>query len=107
MYKKSDKKCCVIGGSGFIGKHVLGELIKNGRKVVVVGRKSPESVTFPTGVEYCAHDYGDDFFFVVVETCGMRRTCRHKKCLNVLDTPFNRNGRSIILQFHKNATCVS
>src|SRR5664279_1326451 len=38
---------CIIGGNGFIGKHLIRELIPTGRNITVVGRKSFEKDTLP------------------------------------------------------------
>lgn len=55
-------KTCVIGGTGFIGRHMVDLLVKKGRSVTVIGRKHPELVNFSKDVIYFAHDYGDTFF---------------------------------------------
>lgn len=38
-------RCCVIGGAGFIGCHLVNELLDSGRTVRVVGR-SDVALTF-------------------------------------------------------------
>lgn len=51
-------RCCIIGGSGFIGHYLIQELIASGREVVVVDRHEPnESVR--SKVDYISHDYGN------------------------------------------------
>ena len=44
-------KTCVIGGGGFIGRHVVRALLAEGRRVLVVGRK-PVASYLPAGAEY-------------------------------------------------------
>lgn len=53
-YSKTDDllTTCVIGGSGFIGRAVVAELLARGRKVVVVGRQTQPSISFPSAVRY-------------------------------------------------------
>jgi UDP-glucose 4-epimerase len=51
--------CCVIGGGGFIGAHLLGHLLAAGRRVTVLGRSPAPSEPLPEGVRYIAGDYGD------------------------------------------------
>lgn len=43
---------CVIGGSGFIGRAVVAELLARGRKVIVVGRQIRPQNPLPQAVEY-------------------------------------------------------
>jgi len=49
----------VIGGSGFIGTHLVKILIAAGREVHVVGRKENAPVTLPSECRYLAGNYGD------------------------------------------------
>lgn len=49
----------VIGGSGFIGKHLTKQLIASGREVYVVGRKESAAGTLPEGCRYLCGDYGN------------------------------------------------
>ena len=60
------KHCCVIGGTGFIGSHLVELLHKHGRQVTVVGRSSLPSRPLPVGVRYLAGDYGDRYFLTGV-----------------------------------------
>jgi len=39
-------RCCVIGGAGFIGKHLAEALLETGRDVLVLGRKEQPSAIF-------------------------------------------------------------
>lgn len=60
------KQCCVIGGTGFIGSHLVEILRKQGRQLTVVGRNSHPSRNLPEGVRYLAGDYGDRYFLTGV-----------------------------------------
>src|SRR5258708_697536 len=53
---------CVIGGTGFIGSHVVELLNARGRRIIVVGRNASPTRPLPDGVEYRAGDYGDEYF---------------------------------------------
>lgn len=55
-------KCCVIGGSGFIGQHLVQLLASQGKDLIVIGRNRLPSRTLPSGVRYIAGDYGDQSF---------------------------------------------
>lgn len=54
--------CCVIGGSGFIGHHLVRILDGQGKTLTVIGRNRLPSRTLPSGVRYIAGDYGDHYF---------------------------------------------
>lgn len=54
--------CCVIGGTGFIGAHLVTMLQATGRKITVIGRNAVPTRPLPPGVRYLAGDYGDNFF---------------------------------------------
>ena len=54
--------CCVIGGTGFIGRKVVDILVATGRQVSVIGRKSEPSQPLPERVRYFAGDLGDKYF---------------------------------------------
>jgi UDP-glucose 4-epimerase len=56
------KSCCVIGGTGFIGSFVVRALLKEGRKVIVVGRNKFPTRPVPDNVEYVSGDFGDKDF---------------------------------------------
>jgi UDP-glucose 4-epimerase len=49
----------IIGGSGFIGKHLIKLLIAAGREVHVVGRTERGASALPEGCLYISGDYGD------------------------------------------------
>ena len=53
------KHCCVIGGSGFIGSHLVDVLLSKGKKVTVIGRSPIPRNTLPPEVNYISGDYGD------------------------------------------------
>lgn len=54
--------CCVIGGTGFIGSHIVELLLSKNRKVTAIGRNSTPSRSLPNDVNYIAGDYGDSYF---------------------------------------------
>ena len=56
------KCCCVIGGTGFIGSFVVRALLREGRKVVVVGRNEIPKRPLPDNVEYIPGNFGDKCF---------------------------------------------
>lgn len=53
------KHCCVIGGTGFIGRHLIGVLLKSGRKVTVIGRREVLEKPLPETVQYRVNRPGD------------------------------------------------
>jgi UDP-glucose 4-epimerase len=50
-------KCCVIGGAGFIGVHVTRRLVDSGRRVIVLGRRTPPDKNLPAEATYVSGDY--------------------------------------------------
>ncbi len=54
----SNDACLVIGGTGFIGKHLVTRLVKEGVRVTVLGRKALVPGSLPPGVTYIAGDFG-------------------------------------------------
>jgi UDP-glucose 4-epimerase len=53
---------CVIGGAGFIGRHLVEILLARGRVITVVGRSTVPSRPLPKEVRYVSGDYGDATF---------------------------------------------
>ena len=60
------RHCCIIGGTGFIGSHIVKKLISRGRQITVIGRKSSPSRTLPDAVRYVAGDFGRKHFLMDV-----------------------------------------
>lgn len=53
------KRTIVIGGAGFIGRHVCSLLVDEDREVVVVGRKEALQESLPEGCHYLSGNYGE------------------------------------------------
>jgi len=53
------RRCLVIGGSGFIGRHVTRLLHEQGREVIVLGRRANADRALPSGCRYVSGDYAD------------------------------------------------
>jgi len=51
--------CCVIGGGGFIGRHLADSLLGTGRDVLVLGRSQERPAELARGARYIQCDYGD------------------------------------------------
>jgi UDP-glucose 4-epimerase len=56
------KHCCIIGGAGFIGSHLVSLLLARGSQLTVIGRNPAPTRVLPHGVRYLAGDYGDNYF---------------------------------------------
>lgn len=54
--------CCVIGGSGFIGRLVVQRLLACGREVRVIGRRPQPPDDLDMRAAYLSGDYGDTMF---------------------------------------------
>lgn len=54
------KNCYLIGGSGFIGRHLTQLLTGTRRRLTVVGRKPACDPPLPDGVRYLSGNYGDE-----------------------------------------------
>jgi UDP-glucose 4-epimerase len=51
--------CCILGGSGFIGHHLVNLLSNQGKNLIVIGRNTKPTRILPAGVKYISGDYGD------------------------------------------------
>lgn len=49
----------IIGGGGYIGMHLVAELLASGRSVTVMGRSATPHHPLPEGVDYLAGDFGN------------------------------------------------
>ena len=56
--------CCVIGGTGFIGRYVVELLVAQERQITVIGRKPGSGQNLPRAVRYLCGDYGNRAFLV-------------------------------------------
>ena len=53
-----DRNTLVIGGAGYIGAHLVPELLATGRRVTVLGRKATPMCELPESVAYVPGDFG-------------------------------------------------
>ena len=60
--EKNMKHCCIIGGAGFIGSHIVKKLISYRRQLTIIGRSPFPSRKLPDGVRYLSGDYGEKSF---------------------------------------------
>lgn len=58
-------RCCVIGGAGFLGSHLVSALRGTGRDVLVIGRSEGNAVALPPGVTYLQGDIRNRAFIAV------------------------------------------
>jgi UDP-glucose 4-epimerase len=56
------KSCCVIGGGGFIGYHVVKKLVSRKKRTIVVDKYPVPSENIERDVEYVVGDYGNKGF---------------------------------------------
>lgn len=54
----SNANTLVIGGAGYIGSHLVPQLVASGRNVTVLGRSATPRCELPDGVTYVAGDFG-------------------------------------------------
>jgi UDP-glucose 4-epimerase len=55
----AEKRCLLIGGAGFIGRHLIGPLLATGRQVTVLSRRDPGEVSLPNACVYVRGDFSD------------------------------------------------
>lgn len=60
------KRYCLIGGAGFIGRHLWHYLHSRGKEISVIGRSKISDGIFPPDVAYYTGDYGDKKFLLDV-----------------------------------------
>lgn len=58
--------CCVIGGGGFIGQHLVQELANQGKSIIVVDLSQQFPEWLPSGVNYITGNYSDRRFLYKV-----------------------------------------
>lgn len=58
MNSASKANTLVIGGAGYIGSHLVPQLVASGRNVTVLGRSAAPRCELPDGVTYVAGDFG-------------------------------------------------
>jgi len=56
------KKCFIIGGAGFIGRHIINELLNSDREISVIGRNENPVNPIPENVKYYSGNYGNPKF---------------------------------------------
>ena len=54
------KQICIIGGTGFIGQHLVRQLVAAGYKIKVIGRRAKS--TLGSSITYLQNDNTPDFF---------------------------------------------
>lgn len=52
-----DRNTLIIGGAGYIGTHLVPELLATGRRVTVLGRRAIPAYELPQGVAYVTGDF--------------------------------------------------
>ncbi|MDH2917879.1 MAG: NAD-dependent epimerase/dehydratase family protein [Sideroxydans sp.] len=50
----------VVGGAGYVGGHLVPQLLETGRRVTVLGRSASSRYALPIGASYESGDFGDD-----------------------------------------------
>ena len=60
------KHCCVIGGNGFIGTHIIETLLTLDRKITVIDKNPLPSKVLPKEVRYITGDFGDKNLLVEI-----------------------------------------
>lgn len=55
----SERSTLLIGGSGFIGSHLVPLLLAQGRRVTIMGRNKQPRLPLPEEVKYISADYAD------------------------------------------------
>ncbi len=53
----NERNTLVIGGGGYIGSHLVPQLLAAGRRVTVLGRRASPGYAMPQGVEYVSGDF--------------------------------------------------
>jgi len=55
---RATKSCCVVGGGGFIGLHLVEALLATGREVTILDKRRPSKEALARGVRYIRGDCG-------------------------------------------------
>lgn len=53
------RRILIIGGGGYIGMHLIANLLAIGRRVTVMGRSKTPRYPLPEEVDYCVGDFGE------------------------------------------------
>jgi UDP-glucose 4-epimerase len=78
------KRCCIIGGAGFIGIHVVKSLLNTDREIIVIGRSQKSVRPLSKAVKYYSGDCYD-FSFIKKIVCELDEVI-FSKGSNIINT---------------------
>ncbi len=87
MKASRERNTLVIGGGGFIGAHLVPQLIATGRQVTVLGRSASARYEMPLGATYVAGDFGHPE--LIVALLDTHREAIHLAYATVPNTSFD------------------
>ncbi len=82
----TSKHTLVIGGAGYIGAHLVPQLVATGRRVTVLGRNAIPRYELPSGVEYIAGDFAQ--IELIRKLLGVHQEVIHLAYATVPNTSF-------------------